>query len=305
MGREVPTPPLSFFMGLRHLITFIGKSFYGNSYFRSPTSSIRKINNLQVANYIADELHVRERTDIDQSNMRETWQSDTRLLAKFKNSLEAGNVENGGLQIVEFAIKRRRIDEINSITLGRTDFIHNVNINWVDVTQPNDKFVYSIVPVGENGLEGFPNEVSAESNFVGWWIVDKDNNEVLAFDKAIGNVGNVDTQLNQGRTLIETFSPYPQIYYNNQEYTSFSLTTVIIPKEFERSGKEYKRVFQNFIQKHTPMIVKSGDGRVFVCDVSNLRTSQPLNVWNGHDYLTITVDLVEVEDYETYISENR
>jgi hypothetical protein len=280
----------------------IGLSFYGSSCFESPSPALKNGYYLELKNCIADEIHLRERIDIDTSNTKETWQTDTRLLARFINSLEAGNVDNGGIQIVKFAIKRRQVDEINPITLGYTDFINNSQINWIDVTQPNSEFVYSIVPIGENGLEGFPNEISIKSEFVGWWIVDKESNEVLPFDKAIGEVGQVETQLIQGRTLIETFSKYPQVYYSEKEYTTFSLTTVVIPSEFERSGNKYKRILQNFIQKHVPMIVKSGDGRVFVCDISNLRTSQPLNVWNGYDYLTITVDLVEVEDYKNYLS---
>lgn len=280
---------------------FIGLSVYGTSFFRSPSPPQLGSYYTELKNCIVDELHIRERTNIDIKNNRDPWDLDTRLLAKFNGSLEAGNVDNGGLKIVKFAIKRRQIDEINSITLGHADFVNNANINWIDVTQPNGKFIYSIVPIGENGLEGFPNEINVESDFVGWWIVDKENNNVLPFDKAIGATGQVDTQLNQGRVVIETFSRFPQIYYHEKEYTSFSLTTVLVPAEYEKSGTLYQKTLQEFLQKHIPMIVKSGDGRIFVCDVSNLRTSQPLNVWSGHDYLSITVDLIEVDDYQSFM----
>jgi hypothetical protein len=65
--------------------------------------------------------------------------------------------------------------------------------------------------------------------FDGIWIVDKDTGEVLVFDKAIGNVGTVESTFNQQRTQIDTFGSYPQFYYSNDSgYEVFSLSTVIL-----------------------------------------------------------------------------
>jgi hypothetical protein len=282
----------------------MGLSFYGyESYFRSTTPPVRKMNYIEMKNAIFDEVHVRSRVDIGMENKKEPWQIDTLALFDFADgSLEGGNVQNSNLKIIKFAIKRRNVGEINAFTLGYKDFVNNTRFEWLDITQPHDEFIYSITPIGENNIEGLPNEVTASSDFTGWWIVDKTANTTLSFDKAIGSVGNVDTQLNQGRVVLETLNKYPQVYYTNKEYTTFSLSTVLIPSEFDRSGKEYKKVLQMFVQKHIPMIVKSGDGRIFVCDVSNLRTSQPLNVWNGFDYLEITLDLLEIDDYDNFMN---
>lgn len=82
--------------------------------------AITKINYIEMKGCIVDEVHVRERTDssINLSPTKDQWQVDTFLLAKFLNNLEAGNIDNAGLELVNFAIKRRKVSELDSITLG-------------------------------------------------------------------------------------------------------------------------------------------------------------------------------------------
>lgn len=237
-------------------------------------------------------------------NAREEWQTDTRLLAKFLGDLEAGNINNSGVRIEKFAIKRRKVDELEGLTIGYEKFVNNAKVEYLDLTQSNDAHIYSVVPIGENNLEGKPNEVTIESDFVGWWIVDKDSSEVLGFDKSIGDVGKVDVQLNQDRVEIKTFSRYPNIWYSPTDYSTFTLSTVLIPNDLERSGKNFERVVRKFVTKHIPMIVKDDTGRIFVCDISNPRFSTPMNTWKGNDYIELALDFTEIEDYRTFMKSN-
>jgi hypothetical protein len=240
-------------------------------------------------------------------NVRETWQSDTKVLAKFVNSLEAGNIENSGKKIIKFRILRRLVGQgqLDDIQLGDVEIdpnVKDIDLSYTDSTQPNTKLVYSIIPVSEDGLDGAPKEIELESSdFTGYWIVDKDTNEVLSFDKAIGELGNVDTQLNQDRVVLESFSKFPQIYYMPKEYHQFTLTSAFIPEEWERSGDVYLNILNKFIRNHKPFIVKSGNGNIFVADISNIRTSSPLNAWTGHDFSTISIDITEVSDYVQFM----
>lgn len=282
-------------------MTIIGFDFYGTHFFRSSTSAVNNIYYGELKNAIFDELSIRERTDIPMDNVKDTWQIDHRAIFQFLGNLEGGNIENSGLKITKFAIKRRKINEVNPITLSHMDFVNDSELVYHDYTQSNDELIYSVVPVAENGLEGNPSDTSVLSSFVGAYLVDKDTNNVLAFDTAIGNVGDIETQLTQGRTVIETMSRFPQVYYDPREYHQFTLTTAIIPSEFERSGKNYEDVLNNFIRKHIPYIVKFDTGRIFVCDVSNPRLSNPMNTWKDYDFGTISIDFVEVEDYETFM----
>jgi hypothetical protein len=288
---------------VKSLTTIIGYDFYGTQFFQSPSPPVRNIKYTELKNSIVDELHIRKETsNVDATSAKEPWQIDTLLLAQFLGDLEAGNVSNSGLQIVKFAIKRRKVNELNSITLGYMDFVNNSTVEYNDYTQANDEYIYSIVPIGENELEGHPNEISVTSSFTGWFLVDKDTNNVLEFDKMLGNSdGNVDTTLNENRVMIRTFN-YPQIYYVGTPYTTFTLNSVFVPSDFEKSGDIYNNIVSNFINNKKPFIVKSGDGRIFVCDISNLRTSKPLNTWDNFDYINISIDCTEIDNYNSFMA---
>lgn len=282
-------------------MTIIGYDFYGLQFFRSPVSAVNNIYYGEIKKAIYDEVNVRERTDIPMDNVKISWQIDHRAIFKFLGNLEGGNIENSGMKISKFAIKRRKINEVDPITLSHMDFVNDSELVYYDYTQPNDDLIYSVVPIAENGLEGNPSDTSITSSFVGAYLVDKDTNNVLVFDTAVGNIGDIQTQLTQGRTTIETMSRFPQIYYDPREYHQFTLTAAIIPNEFERSGKDYEDVLNNFIRKHVPFIVKFDTGRIFVVDASNPRLSSPLNTWEFYDYGTISIDFVEVDDYESFM----
>jgi hypothetical protein len=268
--------------------------------------TITNINRVELRKCIVDEIHARERTDsdINLTSSKDIWQSDSYLLAQFLDNLEAGNIKNEGVKITEFAIKRRKIDEVNSLTLGYRDYVEGSTVEYIDNTQPNSEFIYSIVPVGENGLEGKPNDIQIESDFVGWWIVDKDDiNNTVAIDKVINDSSpTISTVLSQGRVQVQTMTRFPQVYYTDEEFHSFTLSAAIIPSEFERSGTSYQKIL-DVIRLHRAMIIKGGNGEVYICDISNPRKNQPLNADKRFDYLEIQIDAVEINDYKSFMNE--
>jgi hypothetical protein len=280
----------------------IDYDFWGSGFFTSVTSNVSNINYTEAKNAIFDEMDVRERTDIDISNIHEEWQIDTRL-QWLCDSIEAGNVQNSGMKIEKFAIKRRHIDELTPVTLGYRDFINNDTVEFSDYTQPNDSnLVYSIVPISDQ-LEGIPNEINVNSEFVGWWIVDKETNEVLGFDQFLDSSPTVETQLNQSKVQIDTLTKFPRFIYTSQSYHTFSLTATFLPEENERIGKKYEDILDKFIYSHKPFLIKSDTGCVYICDISNPKKSTPLNTWNGYEYMTFTIDCVEVADYLSYMND--
>jgi hypothetical protein len=242
----------------------------------------------------------------DDLNIDEKWDNTTSLLAKFNKTLEAGSIANSGNKIVKFRIVRREADqdENGDIYLGELPFDNaaSADLTFDDITNPNTDLIYTVIPVSENGLDGVPREIEIKPSFDGVWIVDKETGEVLVFDKAIGNVGTVESTFNQQRTQIDTFGSYPQFYYSNDSgYEAFSLSTVILPDDGKRTGKKYKDILNKFIKDHNPKIVKLDTGRVFVADISNMRASSPMVTWDGADYMTITVDVTECYDYGEYM----
>jgi hypothetical protein len=286
----------------------VGFDVFG-SVFQDDSVSLQNVKYLESANSIIDEVSLRSRTDLAMDNTRVNWQNDSLINGKFTNTLEAGNISNDGVKIVKFNIFRR-IDRQGKedLQVGKVDFVNTggtVDLSYIDYTQPNDKLIYSLIPVGENGLSGLPREIvvdnSTDNGFSGWWIIDADTNDVLPFDKAIGSVGNVDTALSQNKVTIQTFSQYPRIYKNTPAYETFSLSTVILADESERSGVKYLDILNKFILSNTPKIVKADNGRIFVCSLSNPRTSTPMNTWRGYDYVQLTVDVTEIDSYENFM----
>lgn len=283
-------------------MTIIGLDAFGINAFKSYSPPVRNIKYMEVKNAIYDEIHIREKTEgIDTSNIKEDWQIDTILLAKFLGDLEAGNISNQGVQIEKFAIKRRKLNEINGITLGYKDFINNNQFIYEDYTQPNDEFIYSIVPIGENGLEGNETSIIVNSDFTGWHVVDRETNEVLSFDKFIGSEGTVDTTLNQGRVEIDTLSRFKNIFYTDQEYHTFQLRAVFLPEEWQRSGQQYETILNQFVRSHKPFLVKGASGEVYIADCHSPTKSAPQNIYAGRDYMELTLNFTEIMTYEEYM----
>jgi hypothetical protein len=282
-------------------LIIVGLNAFAQNQFTPASPPIRNIDYIEIANGTYDEIHALENTDnIDTSNVKEDWQLDTILLAKFLGDLEAGNINNNGLSINKFAIKRRKVTETKPVILGYKTFVNNDTLDFKDYTQGIGDYIYSIVPVGVNNLEGLPNDVSVTSDFAGWFLLDKGTNSIVSFDKFIGGENSVDTTLNQGRVQIETLSRFPKVFYTDQDFHTFQLKTVIIPDEWERSGQSYNDFINKFIRSHKPFLVKGGSGEVYICDLSAPVKSAPQNVYSERDYFEITINCTEIMTENDY-----
>lgn len=267
------------------------------------TIAITSINYIKIENSIVDQIEIRERTSgIDLTSTKGNWEIDTVLLAEFLNNLEAGNVNNEGLVITKFRIKRRNSGELTNITVGEVDYdyLNPTTLEFTDYSQPVGNFIYSIIPVGINGLEGKPSEQSITSEFYGWWIVDKNNSEVFEFGKQYGGENRtVDVSLEQGRTEIQTMSQYPSVYYTPQQFARFNLSAVVVPNNY--SITEWNNLV-SMITQHVPLIVKSNNGDIYVCDVYAPSKQVLLNKYTTGDPFNINISCVEIMAYQNYMS---
>lgn len=278
----------------------IGYSTFGDEYFSDDLPSVNSITYAEFSGSIIDEISIRK-TDQSTSSIKETWQSDTILLALFQNSLEAGDINNDGVNIASFKVKRRLSTDLDSIDVGEVTYsASQLSYEFYDYTQPNGNLIYTIVPIGENGLEGTPFNTNVTSSFSGIFLVDKDTNDVLAFDKSF-NLGTVDSTLNQNRTILETFSKFAQVIYGQTSYETFTLTTVLLPDDGSQSNAKYLDVLNKFIMSHSPKVLKFDNGKIMVVDIGNVKSSTPTATWDGYDYAQITVDVTETQDFIQYM----
>lgn len=271
--------------------------------------AITNISNIQFSRCVVDEVHVRSKTDssVNLTSSHDSWQIDTYLLAKFQNTLSAGSIDNGGTVISQFAIQRRELTDTTSTTLGYVNFQQGATINYTDYTQLNKTYIYSIVPVAINGLLGQPNSVQIESNFVGWWLVDKDTGNILSFNQTANSGGSstppiTSIQLQQGRIEVQTMAPFPSVFYTPQQYHKFSLQAVFVPSQSSTSNELYQNLLNNFVTKHNPILIKGSDGSAYVVDISNPKRDVLMNAYKGFDYITVTIDCMEVMNVNDYLN---
>ncbi len=278
----------------------LGLVTWGQKALLSPTSSINNIFYTELKNSVVDELHIRERTDILTDNIKIIWQRDTRLLAKFLNSLSAGNIDNQDIPIIKFAIKRRRYDELKNLILGYLPFVNDTEIEYIDYTQPVGDFIYSVTPVSENGFEGKPNEVHVESIFTGVWLVDKNDNFVFGFDKQWdGELRALNIVLEQDRIEIPSLSKYRSVYYTPEEFARFTISALVTPTNY--SFTEWQKLVSK-LSSHVPLIVKSGSGDLYVCDVySPQKSTWLVNAYKTVDPIVFTVSCMELMSIEEYL----
>jgi|GEM_PF-1546504 len=283
-------------------MSIIGLDLFDINAYESIMPRINTISKVKLNNAIYDEVMIRERVDVDYKNStKDGWELDTFLLAQFKGDLEAGNINNGGIPIDRFAIKRRKVGETKNYILGYKDFVNNNQFVFTDYTQSNGDFIYSITPVGVNDLQGKDNPVNVTSDFAGWFVVDQKENMAIPFDKFIGSEPTITSNLQQSRVQIDTLTKYPNFFYTDQEFHDFQIQSVFAPNEWERSGDQYERLLNAMIRHHKPMLIKGGSGESYVVDIHSPSKSSPQNTYSRYDYMTLSVQATEIMDYDEYM----
>lgn len=284
----------------------IGLDAFGDAVTNeSPLGSVKNITYVAVSNIVIDELQIKEEIDNPINSLRDNWGISHRLLCRFRDSLSGGNLENNGLEISSFCIKRRKYSELTDTVLAYTPFENNTNFVYTDYSQANEKYIYSITPIAENGSELFPNQTNVESSFVGHHLVFMDTSKdiVIPLDKSFGNTGNVDVTPNKGRIQLETLNKYPKVIYTNQDYKTFSITAVLIPEDGQRSITEYKKL-EAIVDSHRPVLVKSSNGMIYAGDIVFKRGSSPMNSYVGYDWLEVDLDFTELMSVNDFMKLN-
>ena len=254
-------------------------------------------------NCVVDQVHVSTNTtsvDISSNNIP-SWTPNTLLLANFFDNLIAGNIHNDGLDIVKFQLRRNRVGSLDVRILGEVPFDpeNPETIVFQDYTAGAGDFVYSIVPFSTAGQPGQSSSLQVESDFNGVWIVDKNDNFVLGFDKQWDSKTSFDVTLNQKRVEIQNFSDYPSVYYLPGTHATFTISTLLTPTDW--SFDDWKKIIAK-VNSHIPLLIKSGSGDLYVCDVHSPRkTSWMIEAYRKNDPIQITLSCTEIMSYNEYM----
>jgi hypothetical protein len=108
--------------------------------------------------------------------------------------------------------------------------------------------------------------------------------------------------LSQGRTQIDTLTKYPRFFYNQQSYNTFTLQGVFIPEDWQTGDQLYQSILNQYVYSHKPFLVKSGDGAIYVAEISAPVKTIPLNIHRERDYFNLTLQCTEIMSYDDYMN---
>ena len=233
-------------------------------------------------------------------NEKSEWGYETVLLGEFHNTLEAGNVTNGGLQIDYLKIKKRKKDELTWQDVKIFPYNPEVKrYNFEDrLVESYETYEYAIQPITSEilGSESI-DEVYVE--FDGIWVVGAKNEYQIKYNSELSEIRS-----NISQNIVTTLgSQYPFLIRNgNMNYREFTVSGRLVSKETAKENgingyeeKKLRRIISSFLADGKPKIVKDNSGNYVLCQVSGTPTLSPLNDLN-RDIYDISFDVVEIGD---------
>ena len=276
----------------------------------TPTySSVRPINNLFVKNAKYDEINIITRTDKDFSTEKEDWKYYNLLLAKFKENLNAGNVDFTGLMVDKISVKRRKAEDFEYQEMGRFDFDKDqIEYEFYDRWVASDQeYEYVVVPLTEDETEGnYVEGGKIRADFDNVFVLDKNNMFKLIYNVEYNNV--------EKNIPNETFAPigskYPIVIQNaDTSYYSGDLNALVLSEATANSYKQeidrnqeirQRKALTEFLYNKKPKALKDGVGNMWLIACVGNPSISYLNELNRGlaDISFSWVEIGNIEDVE-------
>jgi hypothetical protein len=279
----------------------LGLDFYGNTN-SAVFQTINVVNNiyrLELSKCIIDEIEVELDTSLPYSNVKETWQYSTVLLADFNNSLEAGNIENGGVPIEYIAFKKRKATDLVWQDVAIMPYSTATKLyQYIDnLVKATEDYEYAIVPITA-GVEGEYLIADITCSFDGTWVIDKNTAYQLIQNVQYTNIDNAIQN-----SVLETFAQYPIVVYGQTDYHKGTISSYIVTQQTIDNGNidvQSERINReqllNFFNNRKPKILKDGAGRYFLVTLLNVKEVPNNN--QGQATTSVSFDFVEIGDAE-------
>lgn len=266
-----------------------------------PPTGVEDISDFELSNAVFDDFsgkHIVDSSAPDKVIPAEDWEEGTYLHAKFKGSIYSGNVDFGVDNTHDILVKRRKKGEFKWFTLYDipTTEIDDYIFTVYDPYAPKGDLEYALVPI-VNGGEAQYVIGNLYYDFDGLMLVEKDRIIWAVTDIELSEQKNM--QVGITNTLE---GKYPYVFYNGEnDYFTGSVSATFIKvieesrcmaSEPEELHKHYADV-REFLNDKKPKILKYGDGRIRMIDV----TTAPSDSSDDHfDKHTISFDYTEVGD---------
>ena len=261
---------------------------------------------LEISGGVIDQIYVDENIMIPYStDKNKSWQYNTVLNARFKNSLEGGSVEADNIQIEKIRFQRRQWDELEWQDVAEIEYNPNEKILYeaIDKYVANDfVYQYSIIPITSTimGNRVVSDEITAK--FEGVFISDKDSNYELLYDIELSDI-----ESNTSNAIFEPMNAqYPIVVHSNLDYSTFDITSTFISAETLKSGGNNINIrmerlgkdrLLKFMKNGKPKIYRDHHGNLKLVSVVGKPSETPYNEIGGIAKLSFS--LVEIGDTDS------
>lgn len=278
---------------------FLGTVFCSDGKSLLPPALTNKpLITLQVFDGVYNQIFLSTDTSVTVANLDDNWNLDTKMNAKFEDSLEAGNSGFSLYNTDQVVVRRREKGTLNWTVLYVKEIktIEDFKIHIVDkYARSGVEYEYSVSSL-INGMENSYVIQNVYSEFDGYYITDKD-----CLYGTIYNVDGCDTTRNVSNQVVQMLnSKYMKVVSNSDiNSDSGSITGAFVKIDTETGeansleGLNYRNVVKDRLVNKKPLILKVHDGRIWM-----IRVSGNINdVMDGHkDLRNITFEWCEIGD---------
>lgn len=243
---------------------------------------------------LLDNIHLRSTvltdTEVASLDVLETplWTSDTLLLATFDETLSAGNITNIINPITNFDIYRRKSTESKFIKLATLPV---TDTDYIDATlESGSTYVYNIV--AKNTTEASePLQVSLDSDFYLWAIIDPDTFETHVFNFNLeSNAFNNEIAYKR----FDGYGKYSTHMFGDRDFLTGNISAIASSNcgTIEQSV-DYVHSLRTFINNGKTKILKSRKGQALKVITHNFK-SEILDDAIGEQPYIVSFDFEEV-----------
>lgn len=277
---------------------FLGTTFCGdgNSLF-PPAIPKQELLTIQIFDGTYNQIYLSSNINMTVANLEDEWDYDTKMNAKFDDSLDAGNSGFSLRHTDHIVIRRREMGtlEWTTIYVRKVDTVEDFSIHIKDTyARSGVEYEYSVSSF-VNGIENSYIIENVFSEFDGYYITDKD-----CLYGTIYNVDGCDTNRNIASQAVQMLnSKYMKVVSNSAlNCDTGSITGAFIrlddDKRVERDGGlKYRNSVKDRLANKKPLILKVDDGRIWMIKPSgNISDSM-----DGHrDLRSISFEWTEIGD---------
>ncbi len=227
------------------------------------------------------------------------WLSNTVLLATFDNTLEAGNLSMGEMEVNSLRFKKRKKGDLEWLLIEELEYDKAKLYYEVRdrLARSNIEYEYGIAPVSGK-TEGELVKASITALYEGLWVVDA-NNSVNVFCEVDYGTINHNTNTNVFEMLDNR---YPIVVTGELDYQSGTISGRLLSVESLMDNKinydaeyNFRTYAINFFKNGKPKIMKNEVGRYYLVNISDVQ-EKPYELDNAS--VTVSFNWVEIGDAE-------